>query len=95
MPIQQVTPDFGPSIISPKTGVVVIGAGPWVTNYNAPLRTTDMAVARRLAREISERGGGMQAVQTMALPHTDGDAQHCQLSSFHSLVAGTLTSRKV
>ncbi|KAG2502145.1 hypothetical protein HYH03_000632 [Edaphochlamys debaryana] len=65
-------PDLGPMEAPAASGVVTIGAGPWVTNFNIPLTGVDLAVARRLAKALSERGGGLPGVQAMALLH-DGE----------------------
>lgn len=67
-----VAPDAGPRTSSASNGVVVVGATPWVDNYNVPLATTDVSVARRIARAVSERGGGLACVQAMGLAHGDG-----------------------
>jgi len=65
-------PDFGSREVPPSSGVALVGATPWVTNFNVLLATEDMQIARQVAREVSERGGGLPAVQTMALPHAGG-----------------------
>jgi glutamate formiminotransferase len=67
-------PDMGPSSIRMRHGVAAIGASPWVTNLNVPLATADLQAARRIARGVSARGGGLPAVEAMALPHTEGAA---------------------
>lgn len=67
-----VAPDAGPRTSSASNGVVVVGATPWVDNYNVPLTTADVSVARRIARAVSERGGGLACVQAMGLAHGDG-----------------------
>lgn len=64
-------PDEGPSEVPPAKGVVLIGATSWVENYNVPICSTDMAIAKRIARKVSARGGGLQSVQAMALAHGD------------------------
>lgn len=64
-------PDEGPALLSPSKGVVVIGATPWVDNYNVPVFTTDLPAARKLAKRVSARGGGLPKVQAMALTHGD------------------------
>ncbi|KAK9152599.1 hypothetical protein Sjap_000079 [Stephania japonica] len=65
-------PDSGPSQAVQSKGVVVVGATRWVDNYNVPISSTDMSVARRIARRVSGRGGGLQSVQAMALAHGEG-----------------------
>ena len=64
-------PDFGPPSAPPKSGIVVVGACPWVMNYNVPLVSTDLEKAKQIARRVSERGGGLPNVQAMALLHGD------------------------
>ncbi|CAM6109051.1 unnamed protein product [Calypogeia fissa] len=65
-------PDYGPSKANPRTGVVVVGATPWVMNYNVPIASTDLTIGKMIARKVSQRGGGLPEVQAMALLHGDG-----------------------
>ncbi|KAL2633025.1 hypothetical protein R1flu_004504 [Riccia fluitans] len=65
----ELLPDYGPATASAKTGVVVVGACPWVMNYNVPVRSTNLEIGRKIARKVSERGGGLKDVQAMALLH--------------------------
>lgn len=65
-------PDAGPIEHSPATGVLVIGATRWVDNYNVPVWCTDTKSVQRIARRVSERGGGLKLVQAMALNHGEG-----------------------
>ena len=64
-----ILPDFGPGVRNPKTGVVVIGACPWIANYNVPILSNDLQLGGKIARKVSARGGGLPAVQAMALLH--------------------------
>ena len=50
-------------------GVVVIGVTQWVDNYNVPILSTNIAAVRRIAKQVSGRGGGLPSVQAMALAH--------------------------
>ncbi|CAN6202773.1 unnamed protein product [Urochloa humidicola] len=70
-----VPPDAGPTTPSRSKGVVAIGATAWVDNYNVPVHTADVAAARRIARAVSERGGGLRSVQAMGLTHGEGVAE--------------------
>ncbi|KAF5833863.1 hypothetical protein DUNSADRAFT_9698 [Dunaliella salina] len=101
-------PDEGPLELKPQHGVVTIGSGPWVVNYNVPVmlqiakgsesvrgavaggldgvegggeapglenRDTSselLQLAKVLAKGVSERGGGLKLVESMALAHEDG-----------------------
>ncbi|XP_039845127.1 formimidoyltransferase-cyclodeaminase-like [Panicum virgatum] len=67
-----VAPDAGPATPSRSKGVVAIGATAWVDNYNVPVHTADVAAAKRIARAVSERGGGLRSVQAMGLAHGEG-----------------------
>ena len=66
--------DLGPAEVDQRSGVALIGAVSWVTNYNVALRSCDVAAARGIARSLSERGGGIAGVQAMALPHGQGES---------------------
>ncbi|KAH9302423.1 hypothetical protein KI387_014006, partial [Taxus chinensis] len=63
------SPEYGPSQVESRMGVVVVGACPWVVNYNVPIVSNDLVVGRRIARKIGARGGGLPGVQAMALLH--------------------------
>ncbi|KAL6606319.1 hypothetical protein ACP70R_041972 [Stipagrostis hirtigluma subsp. patula] len=67
-----VPPDAGPGTPSRSKGVVVIGATAWVDNYNVPVHTGDVGAAKKIARAVSERGGGLRSVQAMGLAHGEG-----------------------
>jgi glutamate formiminotransferase len=55
-------PDFGPARIGPA-GATVVGARPPLIAYNVTLDTSDIALAKRIARTIRESSGGYPAVQ--------------------------------
>ncbi|KGN46702.2 hypothetical protein Csa_020611 [Cucumis sativus] len=65
-------PDDGPAEASKAKGVVVIGATKWVDNYNVPVFSTNISAVRKIAKQVSERGGGLSSVQAMALAHDEG-----------------------
>ena len=62
-------PDCGPRVAPPGSGIVVVGACPWVMNYNVPLTSIDLSKGKRIAKKVSARGGGLAKVQAMALLH--------------------------
>ncbi|KAG2435567.1 hypothetical protein HYH02_011861 [Chlamydomonas schloesseri] len=87
-------PDLGPATAPARWGVVTIGATPWVVNYNVPLSGVDLPTARKLAKAISERGGGLPGVQAMALQHADGLVEvACNLLDAAASPPGTLQAR--
>ncbi|KAM7277005.1 hypothetical protein ACFE04_018871 [Oxalis oulophora] len=65
-------PDAGPAHAAEAKGVIVIGATPWVDNYNVPVYSKDISAVRRIAKLVSGRGGGLPSVQAMALAHGEG-----------------------
>ena len=65
--IETLSPSFGPHKVRPEWGIACVGSVPWVTNHNVVLATKDLAIAKHIARMVSERGGGLPAVQAMGL----------------------------
>lgn len=59
-------PDYGPAQVGPA-GAVVVGARPFLIAYNVYLDSTDIHVAKRIARAIRERDGGLSAVRALGL----------------------------
>ncbi|MGH2377420.1 MAG: glutamate formimidoyltransferase [Candidatus Limnocylindria bacterium] len=64
-------PDAGPSRVHPTAGALVTGARPPLIAFNIELDTTDVALAKRIAREIRESSGGLPAVQALGFALTD------------------------
>jgi glutamate formiminotransferase / 5-formyltetrahydrofolate cyclo-ligase len=60
-------PDFGPSVLHPTAGATVVGARPFLIAYNINLETRDIELARRIARRVRERSGGLSRVQALGL----------------------------
>lgn len=56
-------PDFGPRRAHPRAGAVAVGARPFLIAWNINLDTDDVDVAKRIARQVRESGGGLPAVQ--------------------------------
>ncbi|MCY3710818.1 MAG: glutamate formimidoyltransferase [Caldilineaceae bacterium] len=71
--LPQRLPDFGPAKVGPA-GAVVVGARPVLIAFNVFLRSSELAVARTIARRIRERDGGLPAVRALGLL-VDGQAQ--------------------
>lgn len=66
-------PDFGPAKLG-KAGATVIGARPPLIAYNIYLTTTDVAIAKRIARAVRYSSGGLRNVQAMGV-EVEGQAQ--------------------
>ncbi len=56
-------PDFGPSHLHPSAGAVAVGARPFLIAYNINLDSSDVELAKRIARRVRESGGGLAKVQ--------------------------------
>jgi glutamate formiminotransferase / formiminotetrahydrofolate cyclodeaminase len=64
-------PDFGPAKVHPTAGAVAIGARPVLIAYNAYLTTPDVAVAKRIARAVRARDGGLPEVKALGFEIRD------------------------
>ncbi len=60
-------PDFGPDTPHPTLGASAVGARKPLVAINLLLATDDVAVARRIAREIREHDGGRPGVRALGL----------------------------
>ena len=58
-------PDFGPAHVHPTAGAVAIGARPVLIAYNVYLTTPDVAIAKKIAREVRARDGGLPEVKAL------------------------------
>ena len=64
-------PDAGPSRVHPTAGAMVTGARPPLIAFNIELDTTDVKLAKRIAKEVRESSGGLPAVQALGFELTD------------------------
>lgn len=60
-------PDEGPSRPHPSAGAMAVGARPFLIAFNIQLASTDLAAAKRIARRVRERDGGLLVVQALGL----------------------------
>ena len=58
-------PDFGPPRVHPTAGAVAVGARPLLIAFNAYLTTSDVAVAKKVARSVRARDGGLPEVKAL------------------------------
>jgi glutamate formiminotransferase len=58
-------PDFGPSAPHPRLGATAVGARRPLVACNCVLVSRDISVARRIAREMRERSGGLRGVRAL------------------------------
>ena len=71
---RQLDPDFGPDRVHPTAGATAIGARPFLVAFNVYLDTSDVAVAKAIAKQIRTSSGGLPAVQASGF-HVNGLAQ--------------------
>jgi glutamate formiminotransferase / 5-formyltetrahydrofolate cyclo-ligase len=67
-------PDYGPATLDPHRGAIAVGARPFLVAFNAYLNTEDVEVARAVARQVRESGGGLRAVRALGF-RVGGKAQ--------------------
>jgi glutamate formiminotransferase len=72
-------PDFGPNTVSAHIGIACVGSVPWMINHNVVLNTLNIDIAKAVAKKVSERGGGLKAVQAMGLEIDGGVEVACNL----------------
>jgi glutamate formiminotransferase len=62
-------PDRAPDVGEPKlhesAGAIAVGARPFLIAFNVNLRTGKVAIARRIARAVRERDGGLPFVKAL------------------------------
>ena len=64
-------PDFGPNAIHPTAGCVAVGARLPLIAYNIDLDGNDLAIAKKIARTIRERDGGLPGIKALGLSIAD------------------------
>ena len=76
------TPDFGPAQLGPA-GATVIGARQPLIAYNVYLTTSDVTVAKKIARAVRHSSGGLRYVKALGML-VEGLAQvSMNLTNFH------------
>ncbi len=60
-------PDFGPDEVHPTAGVVAVGAREYLIAYNVNLATSDLSIAKKIARAVRHISGGFRYVKAIGL----------------------------
>jgi glutamate formiminotransferase len=60
-------PDFGPVERHPTAGCVAVGARNFLIAYNIDLDTSDVTIAKRIAKSMRESSGGLMNVQAKGM----------------------------
>ncbi|HZT57114.1 MAG TPA: glutamate formimidoyltransferase [Pyrinomonadaceae bacterium] len=58
-------PDVGERRVHPTAGACIVGVRPLLIAYNVTLDTRDISVAKRIARAIRERDGGLPGLKAL------------------------------
>ena len=66
-------PDFGEPKVHPTAGAVAIGARPLLIAYNAYLTTPDVGVAKKVAKAVRARDGGLPEVKALGFEIKERD----------------------
>jgi glutamate formiminotransferase/formiminotetrahydrofolate cyclodeaminase len=64
-------PDFGPERIHPSAGATAVGARQILVAYNINLRSEDLSIAKRIARQVRGRDGGLSFVKALGFELKD------------------------
>jgi glutamate formiminotransferase len=59
-------PDFGPSFPHPTAGATITGARKVMVGFNVNLGTSDIKIAKRIAKALHSKKGGLAFVKAMA-----------------------------
>ncbi len=60
-------PDVGPPRLHETAGAILVGARPFLIAFNINLRTDDISVARKIARAVRARDGGLPFVKALGM----------------------------
>ena len=60
-------PDFGPDTPHPTAGATIIGARNYLIAYNVNLHSTDLEIAKAIARKVRFIGGGLRFCKAMGV----------------------------
>jgi glutamate formiminotransferase len=61
------TPDAGVAQVHESAGAIAVGARPFLIAFNVILRSSDIAVARQIARTIRARNGGLPFLKALGI----------------------------
>jgi glutamate formiminotransferase len=63
----ELAPDYGPPRLDPRTGATLVAARPPLVAFNLELAVADLELARRVAADLREAGGGLPGVRALGL----------------------------
>jgi glutamate formiminotransferase len=63
----ELRPDFGPARVHPTAGATLVTARPPLVAFNVELDTTDVDLAKAVAGQVREAGGGLSGVRAIGV----------------------------
>ncbi len=84
-------PDYGPRRVG-KAGATVIGARPYLIAYNVNLATSDLQVAKDIAKTIREKNGGLKSVKAKGFMLHERNIAQVSMNLTDFSVTGMLTA---
>jgi glutamate formiminotransferase/glutamate formiminotransferase/formiminotetrahydrofolate cyclodeaminase len=63
----ELEPDFGPRRLDPRSGAVLVTARPPLIAFNVDLESDDVDLAKAIAADLRESGGGLPGVRAIGL----------------------------
>jgi glutamate formiminotransferase len=90
----ELAPDFGPPVLHPSAGAVLVGARPPLIAFNVNLRGAKLEDAQAIARLVRERDGGFPGVRALGLDlpqaglvQVSMNVEDWEAASLHEIVA--------
>ncbi len=71
----ELAPDLGPDEPHPSAGATLVTAREPLVAFNVELDTSDPEIAREIAADLREAGGGLPGVRALGLPREGGRTQ--------------------
>ncbi len=84
-------PDFGPARVG-KAGATVIGARPYLIAFNVNLATSDLQIAKEIARTVREKNGGLKSVKANGFMLREKNLTQVSMNLTDFNVTGMLTA---
>jgi glutamate formiminotransferase len=81
-------PDVGPLRVHETAGAIAVGARPFLIAFNVNLRTTDVSIARKIARVVRARSGGLPFVKALGFELTTRGLTQVSLNIVNYEVTG-------
>jgi glutamate formiminotransferase len=90
----ELAPDFGPRVLDPSAGGVIVGARRPLIAFNVNLVGRDLEAAQEIARAVRERDGGFPGVRALGLllpraghAQVSMNVEDWEASALHEIVA--------